>query len=82
MIDDGNRDRLHSVWRGVGFRIARELAAQAELIFSGCCQPRVRGPHAGESLPHCTQGSFHCARLDRSVTGCEVSGTIPLPKDL
>ena len=25
------------------------------------------------------QGSFHFARLDRYVTGCEVSGMVPLP---
>jgi hypothetical protein len=73
---------LDSVWRRVSFGVASELSAETELMFAGCCQPRVWGPHAGESLPHCTQGSFHCARPDRLFTGCEVSGATPLPKDL
>jgi hypothetical protein len=77
-----DRHWLDLVWGRVSFGVASELLAETKLVFAGCCQPRVWGPHAGESLPHCTQGSFHCARLDRLLTGCEVSGTIPLPKDL
>jgi hypothetical protein len=50
-------------------------------MFTGGSQPWVRGPHAGQRLPHRTDGTFHCARFDGFTTGCNSSGAVPMSED-
>jgi hypothetical protein len=50
-------------------------------MFTGCSQPWIRGPHAGQRLPHRTDGTFHCARFDGFTTGCNGSGAVAMSED-
>jgi hypothetical protein len=41
----------------------------------------VRGPHAGQRLPHRTNGALHHVRLDGPATGGKGTGTVTVGKD-
>jgi hypothetical protein len=77
-----NGHGLYSVGRVIGFGVAPKLALEPEVNLAERVGPWVFGPQARKVLANRTEGAFHSARFDTSLTGSKDALAILVGKDL
>ena len=78
LAQDGKRERLDSLGRGIGSLPGAEKGLETKVEGAKGIHARVHGPQPGERLRHVTEGVFHCARSDGPSTGSEAACAILL----
>ena len=66
----------------IGARVGAQLSVDAEVSVTYFVFAGVRGPHAGELLADRSKRPLHCARLDTSPAGSELTVLVALGKYL